>query len=133
MKVSDLLDEIFFKHGNKDFLPIAQRFAGSDEAEIFGIDVNLITEKTRVLATMPESEKKGSKLHLFLGDSSGECEKICNGTFTREQVLALYSLIMSDYDKMRKASNSNLYVAANYVKDQARPMLTEEKKNQKGE
>ena len=133
MKVSELLDSIFFGKGNKDLLPIASKFAGSDEAEIFGIDENLMTEKTRVLATMPETAEKGSKLHLFLGDSSGECIHICNGTFSREQVLALYATIMSNYQRTRGVSNSNLETAAKFVKDLAMPLLTEEKTNQKGE
>lgn len=132
MKISDLLDDIFFRKGNKDFLPIASKFAGNDEAEIFGISENLITEKTRVLATMPETAEKGSKLNLFLGDSSGEVVQICNETLTREQVLTLYALIMSDYDRMRNISNSNLETAAKLVKYLVIALPTEEEINQKG-
>ena len=133
MKISDLLDEIFFKNGNKKFLPIAVPFAGDENAEIFGISENASTEETRVLATASESLGKGLKLHVYLGDSSGDCVKICNGTFTREQVLYLYYRILLSDVTLDRASNTDLKEAASYVTDIARQILTEEKPKQKGE
>ena len=42
MKVSELLDNIFFGGADKEFLPLIKNFAGDDYAEIFGINDDYI-------------------------------------------------------------------------------------------
>ena len=112
MKVNALLDDIFFGKGSLDFLPIAKQFAGNDDAEIFGISMNYMDDTTRVLITMPVEESKGSKLGIYLGSTNGSFARIGNDTYTRDEALAVYSMIMASKDLEKIASESNITRAA---------------------
>lgn len=117
MKVNNLLDEIFFGNGDKKFLPILQKFAGNDEAEIFGVYDNPMEESVRVLLTMPKTEQKGSPLQLFVGDSSGEYARVGHKIFSRDEVLAIYGMVMSD-------PALNFIVARKPVEESAKEIAT---------
>ena len=112
MKVSVLLDKIFFEGASKDFLPLLQYFAGNDEAEIFGIKDDFVSDTTRVLITMPETAEKNSKLKIFLGDSNGDFAQIGDNVYTREEVLGIYATIMADRGT-RDLATGNLKKSAN--------------------
>ena len=112
MKVSVLLDKIFFEGASKDFLPLLQYFAGNDEAEIFGIKDDFVSDTTRVLITMPEAAEKNSKLKIFLGDSNGDFAQIGDNVYTREEVLGIYATIMDDRGT-RDLATGNLKKSAN--------------------
>lgn len=112
MKVNALLDDIFFGKGSLDFLPIAKQFAGNDNAEIFGISQNYMDDTTRVLITMPVEAKADSRLGLYLGNNTGAFSRIGNDTYTREEALAVYSMIMASKDLEKIASESDIKRAA---------------------
>ena len=112
MKVNALLDDIFFGKGSLDFLPIAKQFAGNDNAEIFGISQNYMDDTTRVLITMPVEAKADSRLCLYLGNNTGAFSRIGNDTYTRDEALAVYSMIMASKDLEKIASESDIKRAA---------------------
>lgn len=112
MKVNALLDDIFFGKGSLDFLPIAKQFAGNDNAEIFGISQNYMDDTTRVLITMPVEAKADSRLGLYLGNNTGAFSRIGNDTYTRDEALAVYSMIMASKDLEKIASESDIKRAA---------------------
>lgn len=134
MKVNNLLDEIFFGNGNKKFLPILQKFAGNDEAEIFGVYDDPTEELVRVLLTMPKTEQKGSPLQLFVGDTLGEYARVGNKVFSRDEVLAIYGMVMSDpalnFIVSRKPAQESAKYMENHLKYQTSGLGKEEKKEE---
>lgn len=112
MKVNNYLDEIFFGNGDKKYLEILRAFAGNDEAEIFGVYDNPMDDSVRVLLTMPESEQKGSPLNLFVGDTFGDYARVGHKIFSRDEVLAVYGMVMSNYDLLQLVARKSVEESA---------------------
>jgi len=118
MKVSELLDDIFFGKGDKKFLPLIKHFAGNDYAEIFGINDDYALDDTRVLITMPVDEELDDKKRLYdlyLANISGNFEHVGSNaiSYYRDEIMGLYSLIMADDMMKNAASGYNLKNCAN--------------------
>ena len=111
MKVNDLLDEIFFKKGNRDLLPIASKFAGDERTEIFGISENFMDDTIRLFIIVPEVLEK-DKFNCYIGDNTGEYAQVGNSTYERDHLLGFYGQILSDRTLLKTASDSNLTKAA---------------------
>ena len=66
MKVSELLDNIFFGGADKEFLPLIKNFAGDDYAEIFVINDDYIRDNKRVLiSSFVEENEQDNRKKLF--------------------------------------------------------------------
>ena len=124
MKVSELLDDIFFRNGDARFLPLIKNFAGNDSAEIFGITNGYIKDgpynqdHVRVLITMPDNDDniKLKLFKLFIGNSTGEFERI-PGLYFRDDILAIYSIIMADAQMKNMVSGQDLKMIAKNIRE----------------
>ena len=141
MKVIDLLDKIFFDGGAKDMLPILKKFAGNENAEIFGVYENYTDDTTRVMIASPVHPKATGTYHLYLGDNTGSCRQIEKynyskssvssvACFSKDEIYAIYGAIMGNPSVLKEVSNGNLEKATRFLttyishaKDQSKAMI----------
>ncbi len=99
MKVIDALDNIFFNNGDRKSLPLLERFAGDEGAEIFGLGNYKVfmQEGVRYLIANPVRDNSVlQRYSLYLGDEWGNLEKLGNGKYLRDEVFAIYGDILTN-------------------------------------